>query len=194
VWAVWCSACLGCTARPLPDEPLARGARAALQPGSPASQGTAPHRHPAGEASPGDSAFPTPNLRSAAVLLYGDSCLMLQSLAGDGSWVPGDITGWAGTKRSSNRHCPPQSTKNAPEHRQNPTAFRRPLRNGISERVVSALLKQSHCGRGRFLINSFLSLISIFSWFPFQLGWVEAPPRPACVPVARCHWRSRSVA
>lgn len=81
----------------------------------------------------------------------------------------GTSPGWAGTKHSSNTRSRPQRTKNAPEHRQNPAASRRPPRNGISERAVSALLKQSHCGRGRILINSFLSLISIFPRFPFQL-------------------------
>lgn len=120
----------------------------------------------------------------------------LQSSAGDSRRVQRDIAGCAGTKCSSNSLLHPQSTKNAPEHRQNPTAFQTTLRKGISERVVSGVLKQSHCGQGRILINSFLSLISIFFLGSFSNSpgstWVRPPPPPACVPAARCHRRYRS--
>lgn len=48
--------------------------------------------------------FLPPNLHSARALLYANSCLMVQRLAGDSGRTPGNISGWAGTKTTLTAH------------------------------------------------------------------------------------------
>lgn len=188
-----CSVYSGCTIQPLQDDLLTRGSK---QPSSQAA------RHlrawPRSSAQPERHGF-AKTLFSPQISALLGHCFTTMAASCCRARL-GTVAGCRGTSPAGQepstalRHTRPQRTKNAPEHRQNPTAFRRPLRNGISEHVVSALLKQSHCGQGGILINSFLSLIYIIFQFPFQLlgqGLGRGPTAASLA--ARCHQRYHSV-